>query len=535
MNPTEEAGVAETSKALTKFGPSEAQEIGLPSPAALNFMFSTANMLYSSALVTKDMGLSKDQVARLQQFGVTGADLEERDRKAVVSNMMGKMLVGRELGMDPIASLQDVDIVKSKIFIRYPQLHRLIEEKGWDLEEIERSNTRAAIKLTHKTKKPRTFEFTIEDAKMAGLAKRGGYNNDSPSQYELRPRVMLWSRVISEAYRATGGKGSIYTPEEKQEILREEIQAAIAAPEPEHDPYAVQMPAKQASSAPSDAGDKGGGARESASPNPHPSNSAAPTLDKTANDAQAGVATPAGADTGNRASGSPGGTKDAAVTAAPLQTGPGEGEAAVKSSPPDNVQEMPKAKANGGPSLADIEKMLPAKTRKKTIDEFLRGYFRKADMKAIIADPGFPDAMRWLATNATGDLKTRLESDPHGVGVMCSTGWKKVKEYAWSDETRGYMETLAMRLYPGIGGGGLPEILTLVKADQMPAEELKAFLWVLERVKDEVAVTFHRRAPCMALHVEEWNGLNTTQIADAIEALPEPSEEQQGSLLTEGA
>lgn len=502
MNPTEEAGVVETSKALTKFGPAEAQEIGLPSPSALNFMFSTANMLYSSALVTKDMGLSKDQVARLQQFGVTGADLEDRDRKAVVSNMMGKMLVGRELGMDPIASLQDVDIVKSKIFIRYPQLHRLIEEKGWDLEEIERSNTRAAIKLTHKTKKPRTFEFTIEDAKMAGLTKRGGYNGDSPSQYELRPRVMLWSRVISEAYRATGGKGSIYTPEEKQEILREEIREAIASPaEPETDPYAVKMP-------------------------PAKTESAAPIVESAANKTEAAAMGLASADAGSSASGSPDGQGNGDVTSSLPQTGE-VGAESVK------TQAAPAPKS---PTVADIEKLLTPKSAKKTVEEFMRGYFKKADMRSVKGTPEYMGALRCLELNASVS-KVILEADPHSIGRRCAIGRQTISDYTRSHEWTPELEALGNEIYPNHGGGPLAALLDIVKADDMPGPERQAFLWVLERVPDTAAVKFHRCALNMAALVSEWgmNGRTNPEIADAIEALPEPSEGEQGSLLTEGA
>ncbi len=419
MNPTEDLAVAETGKAITKYSAADAHEVGLPSPAALNFMFSVANMLYSSALVTKDMGLSKDQISRLQQFGIQGADLEERDRKAVVSNAMGKMLVGRELGIEPMAALQDIDIVKAKIFVRYPQLHRLIEEKGWDIEELERSHTRAEIRLTHPSKRPREFEFTIEDAKMAGLTKRGGYNGDSPSQYELRPRVMLWSRLISEAYRATGGKGSVYSLEEKREVLQEEVREAIAAPEPEHDPYAVQMPAAQAPAASSDvrAGKNGASSTDPASP--RSSNSAAPIVESAANEA---ARLPGKDAVGDR---------EVAVTDAP--------EAVVTASNPVSEPappvEMPKAKSNGGPSLADIEKMLPAKTRKKTIDEFLRGWFRKADMKAILADPGFLDALHSLESNAaSAERKAKLEADPHGMGRKCADAWEKMRAAADAPE-----------------------------------------------------------------------------------------------------
>jgi hypothetical protein len=148
------------------------------------------------------------------------------DTKAVKANAMAKMLVGHELfpPIPPMAALQEIDIVKSKVFIRYPNLITQMEAKGYLVEEVERTHTRAAIKVTKKDQKPQVFEFTIEDAKMAGLT--GSYGSGEKSQYEKRPRVMLWARVVSEAYRATGGRGGTYTPEEKAEVLSEDREDA---------------------------------------------------------------------------------------------------------------------------------------------------------------------------------------------------------------------------------------------------------------------------------------------------------------------
>lgn len=191
--------VPETGKAVTKFGAEHGREVGLPSPQAINFMVSTANLVLNSSLVTADMGTTVEQIK---------------------ANAIAKMLVGHELGIGAIQSLRDVDIVKGRIFVRYPQLIAQMLKLKFKLKWVERTHTRAALLVTPPEDYPmmeELFEFTIEDAKMAKLTEPT--RNGEPSQYTKRPRVMLASRVVSEAYRMMGGGANIYTTEERQEIV----------------------------------------------------------------------------------------------------------------------------------------------------------------------------------------------------------------------------------------------------------------------------------------------------------------------------
>lgn len=235
--------VQTSTKAVTRFTAENAHEARLPTPETINYMASVVNLLSGSALISKDMLLAKPQRQELAQAGWTAQQIDDKEAAGVKANGMAKMLVGWELGIDPIQAMQDVSIVKGKIFLHYSQLIRLIEEKGYAIHEVERSSARAAIRLEHPKKPTRTFEFTIEDAKLAGLIVRG-YNNE-PSMYEKRPRVMLYSRVISEAFRATGGRGSVYSLEEKDEFTAE----APDPKAPEVDPYYVADPSRGQSNA----------------------------------------------------------------------------------------------------------------------------------------------------------------------------------------------------------------------------------------------------------------------------------------------
>jgi hypothetical protein len=202
-------------KELEKYNDEQAREVGLPSPAALQYMMSVADMLTTTVLISADMEPHPTALAALKQAGWKQDEIDIYRDKVIKHNALAKMLIGHEMGISPMASLQDVDIVKGRIFVRYPQLISQMMAKGFTCEWIERSNERAALKVTRPGLTPDTFEFTIDDARRAGLTPTSKPEYD---QYKLRPRVMLTARVASEAYRTMGGR-SIYTPEEKAEVM----------------------------------------------------------------------------------------------------------------------------------------------------------------------------------------------------------------------------------------------------------------------------------------------------------------------------
>ena len=189
------------------------------------------------------------------QSGFSPKEIYERNQEAIKANAFAKMIVGHEFNppIPPMAAQNEIDIVKSKIFVRYPHLIAQMETRGFKFKTLERSHERAAWEVSRPGRdEPELFEFTIDDAKRAGLVKRS--RDGEALQYELRPRVMLWARLVSETYRATGGRGGVYTPEEKREILSHDSDyddPSPAAPEPERNPFTVTAaPPKEESKAP---------------------------------------------------------------------------------------------------------------------------------------------------------------------------------------------------------------------------------------------------------------------------------------------
>jgi hypothetical protein len=168
------------------------KEVGLPSPDSMNYMVTVAEYLVGSALYTSDMGSNV---------------------VAVKANAMAKMLTGYELGIPPMESLQSIDIVKGKIFLRYPLMMKLILRDKVKVDIIKDGNDGCEMKFT----RPDGFEYVSrfgpEDARRAGL--------DRPdSQYTLRPGTMYRARTISQAFRVLGVRGGMYETESELEEIR---------------------------------------------------------------------------------------------------------------------------------------------------------------------------------------------------------------------------------------------------------------------------------------------------------------------------
>jgi len=99
----ESRAVPDSMKAVTKFTAEHAREVGLPSPEAVNYMMSIANMLLNSALITLDMALPDNEIGRLKGMGHDADQISALRNNYVRSNAMAKMLVGHEMGIDPMA------------------------------------------------------------------------------------------------------------------------------------------------------------------------------------------------------------------------------------------------------------------------------------------------------------------------------------------------------------------------------------------------------------------------------------------------
>jgi hypothetical protein len=141
-----------------------------------------------------------------------------------------KVLAGREMGFGPIASMTGVHIVQGKPTIGANLLGAAIKGSGrYNYRVVELTNDRAEIAFYEGSEEIGRSEFTMDDAKVAGLANKGG-------SWKMYPRNMLFSRAMSNGARwycpDVFSGVTPYTPEEMGAEVDEEGDVIDVTPTP---------------------------------------------------------------------------------------------------------------------------------------------------------------------------------------------------------------------------------------------------------------------------------------------------------------
>lgn len=141
--------------------------------------------------------------------------------------VMAAMMMGYELGLGPMQSLNGVQVIDGKAGLSAELMRALVQQSG-HVFILAQSDKEATVRC-RRTEWPEgewaTFRWTMADATRAGLVRQG-------SGWVKYPRAMLAARVTSEACRATFADvlaGMSYTPEELEDIS---LDSSGAAPEP---------------------------------------------------------------------------------------------------------------------------------------------------------------------------------------------------------------------------------------------------------------------------------------------------------------
>lgn len=131
--------------------------------------------------------------------------------------MMTAIILGREIGVQPMTSINNIDLIEGTVSLRAKLVSALIHRRGHVIVVIEQSDTRAAFKCMRYHPQTKTLinvgeiEFTIADAKMAGLLSKKG------NTWEKYPKSMLTNRCLTLAARTVFADtlmGFAYTAEE---------------------------------------------------------------------------------------------------------------------------------------------------------------------------------------------------------------------------------------------------------------------------------------------------------------------------------
>ncbi len=174
----------------------------------------------STALATRpaepQLPSSYQEVAGLAKaFAASGmfSDIKQ------ISQAIVKIQAGRELGLPPVYSMQNINMIRNRLTSSANTLALLVKKSGrYDYRIRENSDKICTVAFYEKDENGRfaevgTSSFTMEDAKRADLIK-------PDSGWAKYPRAMLFSRAISQGARmyAPDAIGGVYTDEEIRSI-----------------------------------------------------------------------------------------------------------------------------------------------------------------------------------------------------------------------------------------------------------------------------------------------------------------------------
>lgn len=134
-----------------------------------------------------------------------------RDKPA---NVLLVLELGRSLGIEPITALSSISVVKGRPTMSAELMRALIARAGHHFRILVSSPTVCTIAAARREHpdEPSTFDYTLEDAQLAGLA---GSDN-----YRKHPKAMLLARCTTMTARAVFADviaGINYTPDELDE------------------------------------------------------------------------------------------------------------------------------------------------------------------------------------------------------------------------------------------------------------------------------------------------------------------------------
>ena len=170
------------------------------------------------------MGSLEDPEALGRVLAASGYFQDAREAAQAVV----KVLAGAELGFGPIASMTGVYIVKGRVTLSANLIAASIKRHPrYDFRVRDLNDSMAAVTFLDAGKEAGTSEFTMDDARKAGLA--GGEN------WKKYPRNMLFARAISNGAKFfcpdVFAGAPVYTPDELGAEIDPETGELLTTPE----------------------------------------------------------------------------------------------------------------------------------------------------------------------------------------------------------------------------------------------------------------------------------------------------------------
>lgn len=143
-------------------------------------------------------------------------------------SVLACILYGSELGIGPMQSLNSIHVIEGRTAMSPELMRAMVARHGHRIDVLENSATACEVKgVRADTGSTATVRWTMEDAKLAGLAGKNNWKN--------YPRAMLLARATSELCRIVFPDiiaGLSYTPEEVASIEGVEYVPEDVAAEP---------------------------------------------------------------------------------------------------------------------------------------------------------------------------------------------------------------------------------------------------------------------------------------------------------------
>lgn len=135
------------------------------------------------------------------------------------SQIFAKILAGREVGLEPIASITGINMIQGKPCMGANLIATLLDRHpSYSYEVIKSTNQECEIEIFYNGKSKGKYSFTMKEAVDAGLAGK--------DVWKKYPSDMLFARCITRAARRAApgifGGSPIYTPEELNVNMNEE-------------------------------------------------------------------------------------------------------------------------------------------------------------------------------------------------------------------------------------------------------------------------------------------------------------------------
>lgn len=155
---------------------------------------------------------SLGDVFRLAEHLAGAGDFIPAHFKGNTGAIAAAILTGKELGLEPMASLRGLYVVTGKVGVSYDVMVGLLRKHGYRIDWLQSSNSVAEVKLTAKDGSSIVIAYSIQDAQTAGLSGKQVWKN--------HPASMLRARAISNAARAFAGEilSGMYSIDEIEEI-----------------------------------------------------------------------------------------------------------------------------------------------------------------------------------------------------------------------------------------------------------------------------------------------------------------------------